>query len=628
MLMSLRRLVWWKCLFWIALGCGCGYPIGMLRPEPGPPAGGVRVAPERLVTYFRSSDPKVDSVKNVVLYPQHGESYMITFDLIEDSKPSAGFAFGNMPFLMGRDLQNDVTEGQRIFQFRPTWPTAVYGGRLKDAANYAIADVMAQPKQKWASIVSFLDQMKTAKPGFSYTKAWWTENWWRYDVPIVAGGVVVGALGSVLTRRSAADVAAADALRNTRVETAAGPAGPSAEDLGKVADLDALLSARLAGDTIDDENVTPDEPGLAATAGPAVVKLSGGPLEALPEAPKEDKSYDGEFYPTVRRPQPKGFSLVELLVAIGIIGVLIAILLPAMVGARRSSNTILCASNLRSVGQGLMIYLAQNRDTFPPAYLYIGHKIENGVQTPTSPSAGYVHWSSYLYGNGDGSVAKSAFTCPAMHNGGLPPTNTPPENRDGGQVCPSDTVVDLQAPRLAFTVNEVLCPRNKFISKSFGADRIYRFVKATEVASASATILGTEMIDNALDISYNDGGTGWIMSHRPISAFVGLNGELDMYLLPVGEKFRPVNAADLDADPNTVGSATRTRLDLVGRNHGQKVGYPDGRLSNFLYVDGHLETKSVTDTVQPYFEWGDKFYSLMPNNDQVPTDYVEPAVTP
>jgi prepilin-type N-terminal cleavage/methylation domain-containing protein/prepilin-type processing-associated H-X9-DG protein len=111
------------------------------------------------------------------------------------------------------------------------------------------------------------------------------------------------------------------------------------------------------------------------------------------------------------------FTLIELLVVIGIISVLIAILLPALNGARRSEMTIQCASNTRQIGMAFVEYAQDNNGYICPADLPWSYNTSNPTRWTVEMVLGKYLIDQGLIYNVAGNSGNTLYSSNGMYDG-------------------------------------------------------------------------------------------------------------------------------------------------------------------------------------------------------------------
>jgi prepilin-type N-terminal cleavage/methylation domain-containing protein/prepilin-type processing-associated H-X9-DG protein len=112
-----------------------------------------------------------------------------------------------------------------------------------------------------------------------------------------------------------------------------------------------------------------------------------------------------------------GFTLVELLVVIGIIALLVSILLPALTKARQQAQTTKCLANLRGIGQAMLMYGQEQKGFILPGWIGPPSGNNRGIENYATllcglkylPEPTTIDWS----GSGEAMGYDSVFRCPS-----------------------------------------------------------------------------------------------------------------------------------------------------------------------------------------------------------------------
>ena len=142
-----------------------------------------------------------------------------------------------------------------------------------------------------------------------------------------------------------------------------------------------------------------------------------------------------------------GFSLVELLVVVGIIAVLISLILPSLSKIREESKRVACLNNLRQLGAAFTLYLQANDDRYPRPGT---GEAEDWVAWPPGrrPSQGVIYRYTGL--NGDGEAPK-LYTCPSDD----PATHAQPSHYPYSYSANFNVLAYRYAPRRTFTTRSI-----------------------------------------------------------------------------------------------------------------------------------------------------------------------------
>ncbi len=278
------------------------------------------------------------------------------------------------------------------------------------------------------------------------------------------------------------------------------------------------------------------------------------------------------------RDHPAAFTLVELLVVIGIIAILIAILLPALSRARAAAATIACASNLRQMGIAWVQYQAENKGWLVPAVRPFNNSGWGGDFWSTgTDTVAQARWYNYLANTGF--VSYKVMNCPSFSYSPIYGT------KDGAM-----TAVQSDTYKIA---DGSTCPPGTALFDGWGKRWLCNYAYPTHVFGTSERDNGSFFRQNPwLAPKKMSGAYGLIALHKNATAQASARGMALTNLIVACDGTAFVNTSTYS--PWGDGGGLLESFRWVHRNRDAM---------NVLFCDGHVATVTKSDVLTVWAPW-------------------------